>query len=279
MKTYTSISGGKSSAYIAAHYPADYLVFALVRTSDTACKYPDEKLRRQVEDRIQMPFVGTLEDDIIIHTILNLEQYLGKKIYWVSGMTFDEVIEKKRGWLPNKLHRYCTAWLKVDPIFYWWAQNIGDPVGAQIGFRANEVNRANKMLDRCNEAGLIEYKATFEKNARGQNKWENIPFQKPLFPLIENRIYRDDINRFWEGRPVRFAPINNCVHCFHKNPVLLNAMADLHPNKMKWAAAQEGGKNGNWRSDASYNKIMQTDFGQLDLYEDFTECDNGYCGL
>ena len=31
MKTVNSISGGKTSAYIAAHYPSDYNVFSLVR--------------------------------------------------------------------------------------------------------------------------------------------------------------------------------------------------------------------------------------------------------
>jgi hypothetical protein len=46
MKTVNSLSGGKSSSYIAANYPADYNVFALVRTNDKTCIYPDEKLRQ-----------------------------------------------------------------------------------------------------------------------------------------------------------------------------------------------------------------------------------------
>ena len=44
MKTVNSISGGKTSAYIAANYPADYNVFALVRTDDKSCMYPDAKV-------------------------------------------------------------------------------------------------------------------------------------------------------------------------------------------------------------------------------------------
>ena len=35
MITVNSISGGKTSAYIAANYKADYNVFSLVRTDDT----------------------------------------------------------------------------------------------------------------------------------------------------------------------------------------------------------------------------------------------------
>ena len=76
MKTVNSLSGGKTSSYIAANYHADYDVFALVRTDDKNCMFPDKKLSQEVEDRIQAPFVGTLEDDVIISKdfIKNIEE-------------------------------------------------------------------------------------------------------------------------------------------------------------------------------------------------------------
>ena len=58
MKTVTSVSGGKTSAYLAANYPTDYNVFALVTTSDKTCLYPDKKLRQVVGDRIGREFIG-----------------------------------------------------------------------------------------------------------------------------------------------------------------------------------------------------------------------------
>ena len=67
-----SISGGKTSAYIAANYKADYNVFALVRIESNASKFKDKKIRQEVEDRIQAPFIATAEDDTIIYTILDL---------------------------------------------------------------------------------------------------------------------------------------------------------------------------------------------------------------
>ena len=45
MVTVNSVSGGKTSAYIAANYPADYNVFSLVRTSADNCIFPDKKIR------------------------------------------------------------------------------------------------------------------------------------------------------------------------------------------------------------------------------------------
>ena len=59
MITINSVSGGKTSAYIAANYPADYNVFALVRTSDKNCLFPDKKLRQIVSDKLGgVEFIG-----------------------------------------------------------------------------------------------------------------------------------------------------------------------------------------------------------------------------
>jgi len=95
MITVNSLSGGKTSSYIAANYPADYDVFALVRIEHEASKFPDAKIRQEVEDRIQAPFIATAEDDTIIYTMLDLEQYIGRKITWVTGKTFDDIILQK----------------------------------------------------------------------------------------------------------------------------------------------------------------------------------------
>ena len=281
MKTCTSISGGRTSAYLAANYPTDYNVFALVRTDDPACKFPDEKLRQAVEDRIQKPFIGTLEDDLIINTIFDLEQHIGRQISWVSGITYDEVIRTKGKWLPNKLHRFCTKHMKIEPMFYWWHKEIGEPVEMHIGFRANEGRRAKNMQGRLNENGLLENKATFRKNSRGQNKWEVVEWQRPTFPLIENGIFKDDIHSYWDKHPVRFAPLNNCVGCFHRTPLLLRKMSEEHPNKLEWFAKQEEGRDrgDQWRPEVKYRDILKAKM-QIELsFDDFTDCDSGYCGL
>ncbi len=123
MKTVNSLSGGKTSSYIAANYPADYDVFALVRTDDKNCLFPDKKLRQEVSDRIGTEFIGTLEDDTIIYTMLDLEQFIGRKITWVTGKTFEKKTKRKnKVYLPNKVQRFCTVEMKIEPMFYWWAE-------------------------------------------------------------------------------------------------------------------------------------------------------------
>ena len=307
--TVTSVSGGMSSAYVAANYPSDFLVFALVCIEDPACTPSDKKLVQAVSDRIGQEFIATAEDDIILHTMLDLEQHLGQRIDWVVGDSFDEVALNKGGWLPNKLHRYCTVEMKIKPMFEWWRSHeeipCGQPVNMQIGFRLGEERRAKRMLERCNEQGLLEERAVIGKHSRsGRNKWADIAWQRPSFPMIEAGVKRDDVAAFWKGKQVRFAPRNNCIGCFHRNPMLLRAMAEKHPEKFDWFARTEEAKQerlaatwqkkglhvdssgkvggryqGTWRGDTTYRKIqaykpqVELDFG------DFSDCDSGYCGL
>lgn len=282
MITVNSLSGGKTSSYIAANYPADYDVFALVRIEHEASKFPDAKIRQEVEDRIQAPFIATAEDDMIIYTMLDLEQYIGRKITWVTGRTFDEVTTRnEKVFLPSMIRRFCTVEMKIEPMFYWWAENIGEPIETRIGFRANETRRANNMIDRLNQDGLATFKATFEKHKDGRNKWVDVPYQKPRFPLIEDNIYKDQVEQYWKDRSVRFAWMNNCVGCFHKTPMLLRKMFDKHPNKLEWFAQREreASNNTHWKPEMTYDQIKEWN-SQFELFDDdFNECDSGYCGL
>ena len=279
-----SLSGGKTSSYIAAQYPADYNVFALVRTDDKGCMYPDKKLRQIVSDKIGTEFIGTLEMDTIIHTMLDLEQYIGSEITWVSGMPFNELIKSKQGWLPNVLHRYCTTHLKMEPIFEWWRAEINEVVDMRIGFRANETSRAKNMIEKLNKDGVSEMKTIIGRSInKKQNRWGQVPWRIPTFPLIDNPTYKDNIDVYWNDKPVRFAELNNCVGCFHRNPLLLKKMWDTHTNKMEWFNKQEGGNNGYWKKDMSYADIQKS-FTQIELsFDDFNTdeygCDSGHCGL
>ena len=275
-----SLSGGKTSSYIAVHYPADKNIFSLVRTDDKNCLFPDKKIRQFVEDKIQQPFIGTLEMDEIIYTMIDLEQMIGQKIDWVSGKTFDEIIKRgEKKYLPNKVQRFCTIEMKLKPIFYWWAKTFDkQPVEMRIGFRANEQRRANNMIARCNENGIESFKGTFEKNKQGQNKWQTIEYRKPTFPLITDGIFKDTIEKFWENKKVRFAYMNNCVGCFHRNSTLLKHLSTKEPKKFQWFIDQEN-KDAQFKTDVSYLKIKQS-FAQIQLFDDdFNDCDSGFCGL
>ena len=276
-----SLSGGKTSSYIAAKYRADYDVFALVRIEHKASKFSDNKIIQEVEDRIQAPFIATAEDDMIIYTMLDLEQFIGRKITWVTGKTFDKVLDSA-GTLPDPLRRYCTTQLKLEPIFEWWRKTINTPVEMRLGFRANEKSRAKRTSKKTNQNGFLEMKAVIGKR-KTQKKWGLVEWQKPVYPLIEDNIYKDNIVKYWQNKPVRFAWMNNCVGCFHKTPLLINKMWDKHQTKLEWFASKERIKHNKdvWFKDKnlSYNDIKKWNM-QTELFEDdFNECDTGYCGI
>lgn len=280
MKTLNSISGGMTSSFLCANYPADFNVFALVTTNDVKCKYPDAKIRQIVSDKIGREFIGTLEDDMIIHTILDLEQYTGNKINWVAGKTFDEVIKNKKNYfLPNVFNRFCTFQMKIEPIKKFWFENIKEPIETRIGFRANEQSRAMKMLKRCETDGFLYEKFIVEKRLNGRNKWKKMKYQKPKFPLIEDKIFKDEIVNFWKNKNVKFANQNNCVGCFHRNEILLNFCSNKQPEKFNWFIDAEKKANATFKKNISYEKIKNYKL-QIELFDDdFNDCDSGNCGI
>jgi hypothetical protein len=282
MKTVNSLSGGKTSSYLSVHYPADYNVFALVRTNDKKCLFPDAKIRQIVSDKIGHDFIGTLEEDTIIYTILDLEQFIGKEIVWLSDNTFDEVIAgykmaNGKNYLPNQMTRYCTVDMKVKPIAQWCYENIELPTEMRIGFRANEMSRAKTMIERAVD-GIESFKFKVgEKN--GRNKWKELPYRKVEFPLIKDAIFKDKIEKYWEDKPVRFAYRNNCVGCFHRNELMLKYMSEKASKQFDLFIEQEQKNNCTFKSGITYEKIKNHRL-QLDLFdEDFQDCDSGYCGL
>lgn len=281
MTTVNSISGGKTSAYIAANYRADYNVFALVRTSDKRCLFPDAKLRQMVSDRLGVEFIGTLEEDVIINTIFDLEQFIGQEVHWVTGRTFDEVVIRgTKKYLPNVTQRFCTSEMKLQPLFDWWDRNFDEPVEMRIGYRANETSRAVKMYNRMDENCFLTHKKIVGKS-KTQNKWADIAWQKPVFPLIDDNIYKDNIEEYWRGKPVRFAYMNNCIGCFHRNEMLLRLMAEKFPEKFDWFARQEqqGYKSRTFKNGITYDRIRSAPLATSLDFDDFTDCDSGSCGI
>lgn len=281
MKTVNSLSGGKTSSYIAANYPADYNVFALVRTNDPKCIFPDKKIRQVVSDKLGgVEFIGTLEDDIIIKTMLDLEQFIGKEISWVTGETFDYVVDNKGGVLPSSYRRFCTTELKLVPIINWWQKEVKEICEMRIGFRLGEEKRMQTMLNKLVDGYESNKMIIGKSKNRKRNKWEDVVWRKPTFPLIEDRINKLHIENYWKKNPqVKHQPINNCVGCFHQNEILLRKRFDWHPNKLEWFLKQEKKGKGTFKEHITYEDIKKHHL-QIELdFDDFTDCDSGYCGL
>lgn len=282
MKTVNSISGGKTSSYVAKHYPADINIFSLVRIEDKDnlwMKGKDEKTRQIVSDKLGKEFIATAEMDEIIYTILDLEQFIGSEVTWVSGNTFEEVIKKKGNYLPNKMSRFCTVEMKLKPIFNWLKENTELPIEMRIGFRPTETARAENVISRADENGIEFFETVIGKVGK-RNKWGKVPYRKVTFPLIENNISKDIIYNYWNDKPVRFAYRNNCVGCVNRQPLMISHMASKDLDKIKWFEKQEINTGNKFLSDVSFTEILKfNQQGQLFSDNDFNECDSGFCGI
>jgi hypothetical protein len=269
MKTINSLSGGKTSSYLAKHFPADFNLFSLIRIEDKRCAPKDKNLVQFISDKIGQEFIATAESDITLKAVIDLEQLIGKEIIWVTGRTFEQVNRKATGGkgLPNQQWRFCTTEMKMRPIWDWWYKNINEKVKMGIGFRYDEMERADRLS--------TTFKGIVGQSPNGRNKWQEIEWREGYFPLIENKITHYDVKKWADTTSLIFPADSNCVGCFHKPMQQLRKNWDLETDKMQWFAEQE--KFATWKKEGSYFQ-----FKEIGLQMDFnfgtgSGCQAGFC--
>lgn len=300
MKTANSISGGKTSAYIAMNYPADYNVFSVVCIDDKECRVRDPVVLKYAQDKLQRfnhefgEFIATAEDDKTLKAMIDLEQLIGSEIILVRGMSFDKLLDGRQTRLPSWARRYCTDKMKLLPIFLWWFFEINQKIKMRIGFRTDEFDRMIRFFnnsDPCNYDIPVSCKTYGNK----QQSHQKFNWRFCEFPLIKDQIYKSDIETFWqnngiiqanlfqEERQIEFPAISNCIGCFHKQPETLAAMAEINLSKMQWFANQELRDMGTWLdSKVTYQHLIDNRKGiyKEALYEISVlgqSCDSGGC--
>lgn len=223
MKTVNSISGGKTSSYLAKHYPADYNIFSLVRIEDIRCTPKDKKLVQLVSDKIGMEFIATAENDKTLKVVLDLEQVIGDEITWLTGKTFEQI--NSSGYLPNQRARFCTTQMKIEPIAKFCRNEIKEIVSTRLGMRYDEDNR----IDYTNTD--FKFHNGFSKN--GRNKWITEKYREVEYPLFENKIDHYQVYLWSLSTNLDFPLDSNCVGCFHKPLQQLRKNWDDEPLKMQ----------------------------------------------
>jgi hypothetical protein len=301
MKTVNSISGGKTSAYLAVHYPADYEVFALVCTDKKECAPKDSYVKRYVDMKLERfsgqfgEFIATLEDDATLQAMIDLEQYIGKEIVWLRGMSYDAVIDEgTKTRLPSWARRYCTEKMKMLPIFIWWFSTIGEKCKMRIGFRFDEFDRMERFFNNSDPTNF-SIPISCKTYGNKQQSHQNFNWRFCNFPLIKDGVTKGQITEYWkrngfvggnlfeERRQIKFPAISNCIGCFHKSEATLAAMSEMHPEKFKWFMEQELKGMGTWLdSKITYQHLSDNrlELAKEVLYELQVlneSCDTGGC--
>ena len=276
MKTVNSISGGKTSAYIYANYPADIDIFALVCVDDPKCAHPDKKVMQLANDKLNKygnvfgEFIGTAEDYKTVKVVLDLEQKYGREIVWVRGKSFDKIIEEKN-FVPNQRTRFCTHLMKVEPIFWYLYLNTDLPVNMRVGYRADEINRVERFTD------TFKYSIMCNNYGQKHNRWIDLKYREGDFVLIKDLVFHWHIVKFWQNSNINFPLDSNCQNCFWKQPQQLRKNFDNSPFVLQWAKNVEKKIGKTFLFDYSLEEVEQMSL-QLDfVFGTGSGCQAGNC--
>lgn len=283
MTTINSLSGGHTSSYLAVHYPADVELFSMVCIDDhnagrwlkrnkQLLQYANDKLERYIP--IHGEFRATAEDPIIIQTMMNLEQKIGKEIVWVRGKSFETMIKEQTA-LPNQHWRFCTTILKLIPIFEYCYPKYGNEVSMRLGIRYDEFDRAETIVN--------HFDFPFSCNLYGQNRqnWKRVEWRNVEYPLIENKVMHRVIYNYWQSEnDVVFADDSNCQMCFWKDFQQLRANFENERTQpiMYWAGVTEDIRGATFKKEMS---ILET--AKIGLQQNFNfgvgaeGCKSGWC--
>jgi len=276
MKTVNSLSGGKTSSYLAVHYPADYEIFSLVCNDDAKCGHTDKSIMKLANDKLAnyAPYfgelIGTPENPIILKTMIDLEQKLGKEIIWVRGDSFDKIIQRKKA-LPNQQNRFCTTEMKMKPIFEWCYTHLELPIKMRVGYRMDEKERMERFT--------TSFKTSLQAN-KGKvwrHRWQDIEWREGDF-ILKNTSH-ERIQKFWQEDQshIIFPKDSNCQNCFWKNEqqILRNSIT-CNP-QINWANNIEKKMKRRFRFDYTIGQILKMPM-QLDFFEtDGASCQAGEC--
>jgi hypothetical protein len=267
---------------MAAHYKADYDIFACVLIDDPSCAPKDKGLVRAVSDKLGLDFIATAERDNTLRVVLDLEQLTGRPVTWVSGLSFDKSISSKTA-VPNSMRRFCTSIMKIQPIASWVYNNFEDtPVFCNIGIRHDEQERAKtKKSEREQWEKII-----VGKSPGGRNKWTEVFWSVNNYPLINDRIIHHTVVQWAKTTKLPFPADSNCVGCFWKPVQQLRKNWEDEPEKMEWFTAQEKNTKramrGNrlsmtWKDGITYDQIKKVGIQQDFLFGTGSGCQAGYC--
>lgn len=280
MKTVNSLSGGKTSSYLAYHYPADLEIFSLVCIdSHNAGRSLDKKLVQMANDRLQKycshqnEFVATSEDPIILKTMFDLEQLIGREIIWLRGMGWEQMMMLKKA-IPNMNKRFCTTIMKMWPIFEFLFLYHSLPVKMRVGYRYDEMERMYRFSDVWKYATHCEYRP---KSDSWIHRWKEIVWRIGEFILIDNNVSHRHVVEFWKGFDLEFPEDSNCQNCFWKSEQQLRKNFDKNPEIMFWSAIQEDLFGHTFKENNSMLSISKLGI-QLDFnFGTGSGCQAGFC--
>ena len=137
-----------------------------------------------------------------------------------DGEPFAALI-RKRGFLPNRVARFCTAELKVHCASRYAKSRGWESWHSAVGIRADEQRRLPKSPPK--------------------ERWT------PWHPLVAAGVTKRDVAAFWRRQPFTLrlpnvkgnTALGNCDGCFLKSEATRAALARGYPDRFAWWVRME----------------------------------------
>ena len=244
-----SVSGGRSSGMMAKimleNYPREEMVFMFANTGKEMPETLD--FVHEMDKRWNLGMVW------IEYCPNNKYKVVTYETASRNGEPFEALIDKK-GYLPNRVARFCTADLKVKPMkAYLMAMGL-EHWDTAIGIRYDEPKRYHKL--RAND---------------GKDRWDYI------FPLWEFKAAKESVAAFWKAQGFDLgmhSNLSNCDFCFLKGRNKKISQARLMPDRLDWWIAMEDKIGGRFTNDYTMRQLKQQAV-QPTLFDDTITC---FCG-
>lgn len=252
-------SGGRSSALML------YKMLPQVKSGDAIVVFNNTGKER--EETLQFVENCSKHWGILITWLEYANDDIGYKIVTFetasrAGEPFAAAIDKKGGFLPNRVMRYCTEFLKIKPT-HRYIKNIGwGDAQKAVGIRYDEPKR-----------------------------WANN--KDNYLPLYKDKVTKKDVRLFWATQPFDLGLKDyegNCDLCFQKGKRKLLTLMLENPAAANWWVEQEDKIGGRFLKEGSIamflkmsqqNKFTKAldyfDVGQLE-FEDFDDSIGCFCG-
>ena len=179
-----------------------------------------------------------------------------------DGEPFAALI-RKRGFLPNRVARFCTAELKVHCASRYAKSRGWERWTSALGIRADEPRRL---------AGEPP-----------KERWA------PWYPLAAAGVTKLHVVRWWERQSFNLrlmnvrgsTPLGNCDGCFLKSEANRAALAREHPERFAWWVAQERAAGDTFRPAEPYAALAEFVTRQgdwvFDMQGALCQADEGEC--
>jgi len=168
-----------------------------------------------------------------------------------DGRPFDEMINHKNGFIPNRMSRFCTDQLKIQTSKRYLKSRGLKSWTFYNGIRYDEPHRWGKMN------GLPNY----------------IDLE---MPLVRWKVTKQDVLNWWALQDFDLQvvePYGNCDCCFLKGKGKLMKIAKERPDLLQWWIDKEdfwlnqGIKIGTFKKEISYQKLLELSTIHGDLFD------------